>query len=136
LIFYYHFVMERNTRQRDAIRQVVQAAARPLLPAEVLDAARAHVAGLGLATVYRNLKQMVDDQELAVVTLPGENPRYEAADIGHHHHFQCTACKRVFDLHSCPGELGRLAPSGFVVESHELTLYGRCAECSRSKAAL
>ncbi len=127
--------MERSTRQRHAIRQALNAAGRPLLAPEVLEAARTQVEGLGLATVYRNLKQMVEDEELSLVLLPGENPRYEAADRGHHHHFQCTVCQRVFDVHACPGDLARLAPVGFTVESHELTLYGRCADCAASRAA-
>jgi Fur family ferric uptake transcriptional regulator len=47
----------------------------------------------------------------------------------HHHHFQCTNCQRVFDVHACPGDIDHMAPKGFSVERHELTLYGRCADC-------
>ena len=127
-------VMERSTRQRSAIRAVIEAAGRPLSPQEVLDAAQTEVPGLGIATVYRNLKLLVDASEIAVVTLPSESPRYESAQHPHHHHFQCTACKRVFDVHECPGNMAQLAPKGFTVEHHELTLYGRCDLCGpRSK---
>jgi Fur family ferric uptake transcriptional regulator len=121
--------MERSTRQRTAIRDAIAAAGRPLLPQEVLDAAQAQVPGLGIATVYRNLKALVEDGELQPVALPGENLRYEPVGHDHHHHFQCTACDRVFDVHACPGNLARLAPAGFSVESHDLTLYGRCSDC-------
>jgi Fur family ferric uptake transcriptional regulator len=121
--------MERNTRQRSAIRDALARAQRPLLPAEVLAAAQAEAPGLSIATVYRNLKSMLDEGELHPVQLPGENPRFELAGHRHHHHFQCTRCQRVFDVHACPGDLSRLAPSGFTVEDHELTLYGRCREC-------
>jgi Fur family ferric uptake transcriptional regulator len=121
--------MERATRQRAAIRHTLEAASRPLLPHEVLEGARAQVPGLGIATVYRCLKQLVEERALQVVELPGENPRYERVDVGHHHHFQCRGCDRVFDVHACPGDLGRLAPAGFSVEDHELTLYGRCSDC-------
>ena len=69
--------MERNTRQRIAIREAIEVARRPLLPQEVLDQAQSLAPGLGIATVYRNLKALVDDGTLAVVQLPGENPRYE-----------------------------------------------------------
>ena len=62
--------------------------------------------------------------------LAGDPPRYEPAAHGHHHHFQCTRCQRVFDMHGCPGNLAHLAPAGFVVEDHEVTLYGRCADCA------
>jgi len=127
--------MERHTRQRAAIREAIARAERPLLPQEVLEQAQAEVPGLGIATVYRNLKALLDDGELQPVNLPGENVRYEVAGHRHHHHFQCTRCQRVFDVHACPGDLGRLAPQGFTVEDHELTLYGRCIECSRRGAA-
>jgi len=121
--------MERTTRQHAAIRAVLAEAGRPLSPAEVLDEARRHVAALGLATVYRNLRALVDEGTIAVVTLPGEAPRYEAADHGHHHHFRCDVCQRVFDVHRCPGDLAGLAPPGFSVLRHEITLYGRCSDC-------
>lgn len=125
--------MERNTRQRTAIRQAIAEAARPLLPQEILQAAEAVVPGLSLATVYRNLRTLVEEGELLTVTLPGEVPRYEIAGAGHHHHFQCESCQRVFEVHACPGNLAGLAPKGFVVERHELTLYGRCSECGDAK---
>jgi Fur family ferric uptake transcriptional regulator len=125
--------MERSTRQHAAIRAVLAEAGRPLSPAEVLEEARRHVAALGLATVYRNLRALVDEGALAVVTLPGEAPRYEAADHGHHHHFRCDVCQRVFDVHRCPGDLARLAPPGFTVDRHEITLYGCCSDCAAAR---
>ncbi len=127
--------MERSTRQRAAIRTVIDVAGRPLSPQEVLDAAQSEVPGLSPATVYRNLKLLVDAGEVAAVSLPGDSPRYESALHAHHHHFQCTECKRVFDVPNCPGDLARLAPKGFTVESHELTLYGRCDACRPSHNA-
>ncbi len=73
--------MERNTRQRNAIRDAIVQADRPLLPQEVLDAAQHAVPGLGITTVYRTLKLLVEEGELQAVNLPGENPRFEA--VGH-----------------------------------------------------
>ena len=121
--------MERNTRQRSAIRDAIALADRPLLPQEVLEAAQHEVPGLGIATVYRNLKVLVEEGELQVVNLPGENPHFELVGHQHHHHFQCRQCQRVFDVHACPGDLRRMAPQGFTVEDHDLTLYGRCKDC-------
>lgn len=126
--------MERNTRQRTAIRQAIADAARPLLPQEILQAAEAAVPGLSLATVYRNLRTLVEEGELLAVTLPGEVARYELAGAGHHHHFQCLSCQRVFEVEACPGNLAGLAPPGFTVEDHELTLYGRCSDCAPARA--
>ncbi len=121
--------MERITKQGTAILNAIQAAQRPLLPQEILEAAALEVPGMGIATVYRNIKSLVDNELLCTVYLPGENPRYEPAHHHHHHHFHCTRCDKVFDVHDCPGDLQQLAPRGFKVESHELTLYGACETC-------
>ena len=121
--------MERSTRQRTAIRTVIDTARRPLSPPEVLLGAQELVAAMGMATVYRNLKLLVAEGTVQMVSLPGASPRYESSGHAHHHHFQCETCGRVFDVHQCPGDLKNLAPVGFLVRHHELTLYGQCADC-------
>jgi Fur family ferric uptake transcriptional regulator len=123
--------MHRMTRQRAAISRVIQRAKRPLSPGEVLEHARTAVRAVGLATVYRNLKLLVEEGAVKVIELPGENPRYELATSAHHHHFQCTSCQRIYDVPGCPGNLRRLAPRGFTVEDHDVTLYGRCSDCGK-----
>ena len=131
LRLHYHFdVMKRDTKQRQAIRRVLEEAGRPLGPPEVLEAAQVHHPGIGIATVYRTLKAMVEEGALAQVELPGEPPRYEINGKRHHHHFHCRACDRVYELEGCPEGLRSLTPPGFSLESHEVVLYGRCAACS------
>ena len=122
----------RSTRQRAAIRGVIDASPRPLLAAEILVLAQGEVPELGIATVYRNLKLLVEAHDIQVVELPGETPRYESTRHAHHHHFHCRQCDRVFDVHACPGDFSALAPRGFRVDAHELTLYGTCAECAQA----
>lgn len=104
-------------------------AGRPLLPAEILAAAQREVPAIGLATVYRNIKQLMEAGEVQAVDLPGEATRYELSGHAHHHHFRCTSCHRVFNVPGCPGNMQRIAPEGFVVEHHEMTLYGTCSDC-------
>lgn len=125
----------RSTRQRSSIQEVLEDSARPLLPTEILEAAQRLVPAMGLATVYRNLKLLAESGDIQSVDLPGEPPRFESARHGHHHHFQCRDCGRVFDVHQCPGDLAQMAPQGFVVERHELTLYGVCAHCAAPSSA-
>lgn len=123
----------RETRQRAAIRAAIDSSERPLLPQEVLASAQAAVPELGIATVYRNLKLLLEANEVRVVELPGEVARYESLrHAEHHHHFQCRYCGRVFDVHGCAEDFARLAPKGFAVDSHELTLYGACADCRKA----
>jgi Fur family ferric uptake transcriptional regulator len=128
--------MERHTRQRAAIRQVIETARRPLSTQEILELAQSSVPGMGIATVYRNVKALLDERDIDQVSLPGEAPRYERARQPHHHHFQCTRCQRVFDVFACPGGIQQMVPPGFVLEHHEVTLYGRCGECSSQQGPL
>ncbi|MHC4960338.1 MAG: Fur family transcriptional regulator [Planctomycetota bacterium] len=121
--------MSRATPQREAIRQAIEAADRPLSPQEILGLAQRDVPQLGIATVYRSVKALLEEGWVREVELPGAPSRYEVADKRHHHHFHCRQCDRVFDLHGCPPGVGGLAPQGFAVESHEIILYGVCREC-------
>ncbi len=122
--------MERNTRQRGAIRRAFQRAGRPLNTGEVLAQARTEVGGLGIATVYRNIRTLVDEGWLAPIALPGEAPRYELSGKEHHHHFHCRRCDRVFDTPGCVISFTEMTPPGFRIDDHDIVLYGLCAECA------
>lgn len=121
--------MTRRTDQKTAIRDAIKRAERPLTAQEILDAAQEEVPGMGIATVYRNVKALTESGLLHTVDLPGEPSRYEMADLEHHHHFQCETCGRVFDVPGCTGGVRDLVPKGFRLRSHEILMYGRCAEC-------
>lgn len=124
--------MERNTPQRQAIRDTFRATERPLTPKEVLDAARRSIETLGLATVYRTLKSLTEEGWLEPVEMPGEPQRYERAGKGHHHHFNCNRCGRTFEMEGCPSGFEEMVPRGFTMEAHEVFIYGECAECAEA----
>jgi Fur family transcriptional regulator, ferric uptake regulator len=122
--------MQRETSQRKAIRRALTAAGRPLGPNEILDSARDTVPGLGIATVYRNVKALLEEGWIVAVELPGEPARYEIAGKDHHHHFLCRACDSVFEIEGCPGNIRAVTPDGFQLERHEVVLYGLCTTCT------
>lgn len=124
--------MERNTRQRGAIRRAFQRTDRPLSTTEVLELARSEVGRLGVATVYRNIRAMLDEGWLVPVELPGEAPRYELPGKAHHHHFHCRRCNGVFEVPGCVATLDSMLPPGFTLESHAVVLYGSCPECAKA----
>jgi Fur family ferric uptake transcriptional regulator len=121
---------QRQTRQRDEIVAVIERAAGPLTVPEILERSQLTVPGLGIATVYRTLKLLQESGKIQTVILPCGETRYESSGLGHHHHFHCRVCDEVFDLASCPVAAPTDIAPGFVVESHELTLYGVCERCA------
>lgn len=122
--------MKRMTVQRRAILSAIESTKRPLSPEEILDEARVEAESLNLATVYRVLNALLDDAYLERVELLGKPPRYELAGLGHHHHFLCQSCDRMFDLPGCPGFAKRSVPKGFKVTGHEIVMFGRCKSCA------
>jgi Fur family ferric uptake transcriptional regulator len=122
--------MERKTSQRAALLKAFEQAGRPLSPQDALELARPEALGLGIATVYRNLKTLADKGILKPVSLPGESTaRYELCGKAHHHHFHCRLCHQVFEVDGCPGNIEPLLPRGFTLEDHEVVLYGLCRAC-------
>lgn len=82
------------------------------------------------ATVYNNLRSLIDAGLVRELVLDGKAARFEAA-VERHHHFVCDHCGRVEDIpwfevqHLADRtELGRRA-----VRSYELILRGRCEKC-------
>jgi Fur family ferric uptake transcriptional regulator len=121
--------MERSTRQKRAIEAVLEEHKNPLTAPEILNFGLREVPTLGLATVYRSLKALAKDGRVVTVEIPGQMPRYERSDKGHHHHFVCRLCGGVFELARCLAGIKKMAPPRFRVEGHEIILYGTCDAC-------
>ncbi len=122
--------MDRSTKQKRAIEAVLRTHENPLTAAEIQELALREVPSIGLATVYRSLKSLAKDGKVVSVEIPGEPPRYERADKGHHHHFLCRECGEVFELEKCLEGIKKMAPPKFRVEDHEIILYGACNVCA------
>ena len=112
-----------------AIEQVFRRHDRPLRVDEVLDYGCRMVESLNKATVYRNLKLLVDDGWLNRVTHPSLGTLYERAGKSHHHHFHCRQCNRTYELPGCARKDADIAPDRFVVEDYEIFLFGICPSC-------
>jgi Fur family transcriptional regulator, ferric uptake regulator len=127
---------QRQTAQRAAIMAAITASHGPMTVNEIHADACQAIPNLGVATVYRTLKLLLDAEELHAVVLDDGQPRYESARLAHHHHFRCNVCRSVYDLPGCPMSTpnGIALPAGFTIEGHEITLYGTCPACDGAPA--
>lgn len=124
-------MLKRNTRQQAVILEVFREAAAPLSPRGVLSEARRSLPQVGLATVYRALKGLLEEGVLAPVELPGLPVLYELAGKSHRHFFRCRKCEKMYEVQGCSELIRRLLPRGFRLETHEVFLQGLCAACKR-----
>jgi Fur family ferric uptake transcriptional regulator len=117
------------TKQKLVLGGVFERAKRPLTASEICNEARKEIPSLGIATVYRAIKQSLTEGHIRALEIPGVAPHYESAGRHHHHFFLCKECKRLFELMGCVRGVRGLAPNGFRVQQHEIVLYGACASC-------
>lgn len=114
----------RETKQRNAIKRAIERANRPVGPKEILELACDEVPNLGIATVYRNIKTMVEKGELDPVELPGQAPRYQPPADKKPHLFICEKTDRVFTIDPKVGDFKPSLPEGFVLDRFQIICFG------------
>ena len=121
--------MPRYSRQREAIRkQVSNRKDHPT--AETLYAElKPKNPELSLATVYRNLNQLVEWGEIARIDACGA-ARFDWI-VEPHSHFFCRECGCVVDMPEADDKLPRDIAERFdgVIESSASNFFGLCREC-------
>ena len=121
--------MQRNTKQRNLIMEVMKGEGRPLKCQEILEACKITHPKTGIATIYRAVKDFLAAGLIAEVTLPGDSQRYTARISGHFHYFLCRLCDKAFNVEGCPGHLNIKPPKSFKTEMHEVFFKGVCDNC-------
>jgi Fur family ferric uptake transcriptional regulator len=130
--------MKRNTWQREAVRQALDASTE-FVSAQRLHA-RLHDAGspIGLATVYRALGDLAAEGEADSLQSPDGEALYRTcATGGHHHHLICRVCGTTVEIAADEVESWAhdvAARNGFTAPSHVVDVFGLCAECTRRAA--
>lgn len=121
--------MERKTRQRQVILETLRRESRPLNPNEILTLAREHIPRIGIATVYRTIREFEKEGKIEPVFIPNKGTYYEIKCAHHHDHFHCRICQKIYEV-ECPhsAKLSEVG-NGFVVEFHEITYHGICPDC-------
>jgi len=116
----------RDTKQRAAILQTLREAKHPLTPKEIREQAADAAPGLGIATVYRNLRLLLDSDEIEALEVPGHRTCYLIPRGNQRAVVVCRQTKRVqlaagMEVKIDPDSL----PEGFEAEELEIFIYGR-----------
>lgn len=117
----------RETRQRNAIKRVLAETSRPLSPKEILDAAAKDVPNLGVATIYRNIRILVDQGVLKQVDLPGQPARYQLSAQLPSLLFLDESTNAVFSFDHDLSHLQLNLPGDFQTARIQIFCYGRRA---------
>ncbi len=116
------------SKQKKAILEFIRSKRRHYSATQIYDAVRKEIPNISLATVYRNLAQLIEDKEIISVETSDKCVYYDGF-VENHSHFVCEGCKRIYDfpLTSAESEPER---AGFKVATYRVVYYGLCNKCA------
>lgn len=83
---------------------------------------------LGIATVYRNLNQLLKDKRIIRIQKPYEKDSFDAT-IKEHYHVQCLTCGKVEDVEV---KVDLKVLDDKKIESFDLKLNHYCKQCTKN----
>lgn len=125
--------MKRNTWQREAVKQALDASEHFVSAQSLHTALREQGSSIGLATVYRALADLAQEGDADALQQDGES-LYRACTPGsHHHHLICRSCGLTVEIEADAVEswAQQVATAhGFTRPEHIVDVFGLCADCS------
>lgn len=119
--------IKRNTYQKNIISDFIMGSRDHPTADEVYESVVKMNPNISKATVYRNLKNMVEDGTIKKLELSNSPDRYDYQ--GHHYHIKCTKCGKIYDL-DIPymDELDKIE-SPFNIINHDIIFKTVCDKC-------
>ena len=125
----------RPTRQRSALLALLGDLDGFRSAQELHAMLRERGESVGLATVYRGLQALVDDEQVDVLRADDGEASYRRCSPVHHHHLVCRECGRTVEVADAPVErwAARIAAEhGFADVQHRVEVFGTCGDCAAS----
>ena len=120
----------RNTHQKEIIREIMHGEGVHMHAEDVLAKAREKDSSISQATIYRNLKTLVEQGKIQKIEGNGQS-YYDANPIPHDH-FICSNCGEITDVQipydaSLDEKVATLAHARII--KHSTTYEGICEKC-------
>ncbi len=122
----------RSTRQRTAVNEILGELEEFRTAQQLHDELRRQGNSIGLTTVYRTLQGLADTGDVDVIRTGDGEAAYRRCSTGHHHHLVCRSCGRAVEVSGPAVEHWAnavAAEHGFRDVSHDLEIFGTCANC-------
>ncbi|MGE9296905.1 MAG: Fur family transcriptional regulator [Puniceicoccales bacterium] len=115
----------RDTKQRTAILSALQEAQHPLTPKQLRDRASQIAPGLGIATVYRNIRLLLDNEEIESLDIPGHGACYMLPQNGQRAIVVCRKSKSIHLADPASIKINhKHLPENFNAEQVSVFIYG------------
>ena len=118
------------SKQRDVVVKFLQGSKDHPTPEQVYEAVKEKAPNIGIATVYRNLKKLKDNNQVVTITTPDNKEHYDY-DTGLHAHLHCTCCSKLNDIELSPKQIDTI--TAINDNNFDLLFIGLCDECKIKK---
>lgn len=121
----------RLTKQRLEILELIQHSKGHMTADEIHSALRSQDKTVGIATIYRSLNYLFENDLINRVKHPELGFIYDK-NLHQHYHFRCTVCNNIQDVEvEIATDMDRLIEEqlGVKVSEHEISFDGICKEC-------
>ena len=128
----------RMTRQRQVIIEELRKMHTHPTADELFRRVQQRIPNISLATVYRNLKLLVQAEVITEIQSTGSYRRYDG-NVGNHYHLLCIHCGRVDDANVPPDRNLQKAvnrTTGYEILAHRVEFMGLCPACRHASQDL
>lgn len=124
-----------NSEKRNAILSALKNTTSHPSAEWIFEKVKEDCPGIGIATVYRNLKILLEQNQIFKVDVGDGLDHYDAQIEIPHDHTYCTVCGAIGDIEaSSVSGFEKIAKDEFSVEAYSLVLYGKCRKCKQEEA--
>lgn len=122
----------RYSKQREEILTVLRGCEDHPTAETVYMRVRQICPSVSLGTVYRNLRQLVEEGLAVTVETTDASLHYDGR-VTAHSHFVCTCCGKIIDVFEPIAIPHSLTDSGVMLTDTKAVFYGLCPDCVNSK---
>jgi len=120
----------KATIQRTSILQTIDHAGHINID-DIYDNVKKQYPTLSLATIYKNIITMQNNNVIVEVPMNGEKSKYELKKE-EHMHLICQACGEIQDTTITQKAHEALVIENFQLNSSQINLYGLCQKCQKN----
>lgn len=124
----------RNTKQKEIILKILQSHKTHPTIQEIYDIAKVQDSNIGQATIYRNIKRLVEEGEILKIQNSINDTYHYDINATPHMHLLCKNCQKIVDI--CSNDytlfLESIEKKHFIkINKTNISFEGLCGDCMK-----
>ncbi|WP_040215195.1 Fur family transcriptional regulator [Clostridium polynesiense] len=100
---------------------------------QIYEALTDKIPTLSKTTVYNTLNLFIEKKLVEIITIEGNEARYDIYNPNDHAHFKCQLCKNLFDIHLDFSKMSLKELEDYKINEQHIHFIGICPECAKKQ---